>query len=1207
MDEEHEVKRTIEEIKDSKTGEIIYADKFFQLSEQEIARYRRYLEEAIQLKQPRFVCPYCNQMVKLCGRRTQKGKVLFFSHLHNSADCDIKTTEQLTKEEIIAKRYGTVQESVRHKKLKEFIYKHLNTRESQELGISHVEASPKVTSDIPYLEWRRPDIVADFKDRQLVFELQLSTTFLSVVVERDIFYRLNNYFVVWVFNFEDAEKFVKECCFEEEFRKRTAEVDNHEDKSENTEKKTTAMIIKEESAERKPIIGGQRFSLGNLTSKDIYYANKRNVFILDEEARIKSMECNQLFLSVTWLDETGKFVPLQLISIKDLSFDEESCKPYYFDADQAYYSLHPEEKKRIATLERSKQEILQALMSRQKSRDSKEHNQQEELQNCKEEILRSGSCVSPYTKGKKYGYEFNGYPVTKPIYSDAGCIQAPGYGLVVKNRKKGAVNRLGEEVVPCRFRDLHILPNHTFLVDEDGKWFIFKNSECINKKKRDDVVTINSITKQLVHVQIKRTKDTLSFVVNSDGNFHYFDNIGMKDGYLIPATEHGKWIPGRNIYNGRYWEYERKKYEPGEECFLTEEGYIISQDVDIYKNLIPAHSFDMKQGLLNAQFQPISNFSYDTLYTLNNYYVQVGISGYYGLLVRNDNGYYEQKIKCKYTKLNMLTDSWFKVLNGKWGLVDSEDNAILPTQYDEISSFEDNAFHVNIDGKWGKIDMEGNPIIEDVKEIKDGLRIGKAFGRYGIVDRLDRKIVAFDYSKILFFHVGDGVFLADDCVYDLTGKILLHGVRDLKPLISTIVLCDINGEKRLFSSDFIPLLAEFHIQNASVEEGHKVHVILTNGSTGYLSDSGQPIQDAEQSFKNGLIAYKAFGYWGLKSNNDKVIAMPKFRQFSEARNGNIIAFSDSGFVSFDSKGNTLGQFNEGNVVNVLDESLFVFKKESQNRINDRTAYCGLCDNHGKILIPCKYNHISYLGEGLYLTKLVQSEKWHKFVYFGLIDNQGKELLPCKYRSISLKDNQYVDVLDRYMHKIYNLSLTLLCRYYKIEKLTDSLSKIDVVNTYYGSPSKWGIVDSYWHVVLPAKYDEVNLLSPSWIVYRKNKSWGCMSIDHQQIIPCRCPNIAVSQEGVPIVQIGNTVISCSEYVQFYNGQGMMEIGKYYWGIIIDKRVYGLMLQMENGERCLLHGTSLKQVGKTTDEFNLGERVLVKILGYDDKKKRYKICL
>ena len=50
----------------------------------------------------------------------------------------------------------------------------------------------------------------------------------------------------------------------------------------------------------------------------------------------------------------------------------------------------------------------------------------------------------------------------------------------------------------------------------------------------------------------------------------------------------------------------------------------------------------------------------------------------------------------------MLTDSWFKVLNGKWGLVDSEDNAILPTQYDEISSFEDNAFHVNIDGKWGK-------------------------------------------------------------------------------------------------------------------------------------------------------------------------------------------------------------------------------------------------------------------------------------------------------------------------------------------------------------------------------------------------------------------------------------------------------------------------------------------------------------------------
>ena len=70
---------------------------------------------------------------------------------------------------------------------------------------------------------------------------------------------------------------------------------------------------------------------------------------------------------------------------------------------------------------------------------------------------------------------------------------------------------------------------------------------------------------------------------------------------------------------------------------------------------------------------------------------------------------------------------------------------------------------------------------------------------------------------------------------------------------------------------------------------------------------------------------------------------------------------------------------------------------------------------------------------------------------------------------------------------------------------------------------------------------------------------------------------------------------------------MELGKYYWGVIVERRVYGLMLEMENGERCLLHRKSLKQLGKTMDEFELGERVLVKVLEHDDQKKRYKISL
>ncbi|WP_212114805.1 hypothetical protein [Bacteroides pyogenes] len=59
-------------------------------------------------------------MVKISGKSTVKGKVSFFSHLHDSDDCDIKTTTQLTKEDIEARKYGMVGESERHKNLKNF-------------------------------------------------------------------------------------------------------------------------------------------------------------------------------------------------------------------------------------------------------------------------------------------------------------------------------------------------------------------------------------------------------------------------------------------------------------------------------------------------------------------------------------------------------------------------------------------------------------------------------------------------------------------------------------------------------------------------------------------------------------------------------------------------------------------------------------------------------------------------------------------------------------------------------------------------------------------------------------------------------------------------------------------------------------------------------------------------------------------------------
>jgi hypothetical protein len=49
-------------------------------------------------------------------------------------------------------------------------------------------------------DWRKPDISAVFKGKKVVFELQLNTTFLSVIIERNLFYQNNQTYIRWVFD-----------------------------------------------------------------------------------------------------------------------------------------------------------------------------------------------------------------------------------------------------------------------------------------------------------------------------------------------------------------------------------------------------------------------------------------------------------------------------------------------------------------------------------------------------------------------------------------------------------------------------------------------------------------------------------------------------------------------------------------------------------------------------------------------------------------------------------------------------------------------------------------------------------------------------------------------------------------------------------------------------------------------------------------------
>lgn len=323
--------RTIAEVINKQTGEIIEADQFFSQPEWVTFTERRSLEEYIQRREEYLICPYCYQKVRIRG--TPQGVyTMHFAHLYDSDDCPIKTNQHYTHDEILRMQYNGVKESDRHKAVKHLIAKSLladpHFSEIESERIFHHQGGLK--------EWRKPDISSKFKGFHVVFEIQLSTTFLSIVVERDLFYKANQTFILWIF-------------------------DNQFDPLQ------------------------QKF-----TEKDVIYANNCNAFVVNSETLEYSQQQNEFYLHCYYLEpviEYGKIVTHwrnQKVSFHELTFDYQQYKVHFFDFTTKYQALQT-----LLQQEREAQQKLQQQKEAEQRALQQEKERQQKLQEQKEAEQRA--------------------------------------------------------------------------------------------------------------------------------------------------------------------------------------------------------------------------------------------------------------------------------------------------------------------------------------------------------------------------------------------------------------------------------------------------------------------------------------------------------------------------------------------------------------------------------------------------------------------------------------------------------------------------------------------------------------------------------------------------------------------------------------------------------------------------------------------------
>lgn len=295
---------------------------FLDKPEEELFEIRRKLRPKV--KELTLLCPTCFQPLILAGK---KDGSFYFRHVKDSDDCPIKTTCNLTYEQILAIKYNGQKEGLRHRKNKLLLADFLNKDAAfEDIQVEKTFREENQTGVAK--SWRRPDVSATYilANQKVAFELQVSTTFIDVIIDRERFYKDNNAFIAWIFlNFE-AKTF---------------------------------------------------------TELDIAYANRGNALVFDNDSIEASKQANELIVKCYYkkpeIIENNDSVYINdcwehaMVPVRELQFDHTEGKLYLVDSKQLRRDAESLVIKRREEIRKQKEAEAEALrQQRLKEKQRKE-------------------------------------------------------------------------------------------------------------------------------------------------------------------------------------------------------------------------------------------------------------------------------------------------------------------------------------------------------------------------------------------------------------------------------------------------------------------------------------------------------------------------------------------------------------------------------------------------------------------------------------------------------------------------------------------------------------------------------------------------------------------------------------------------------------------------------------------------------------------
>ena len=296
--------RSIKFAFDKSSGEILEADEIFKKSNDPFEIRRQYHSNKINLS-----CLECAQDLTVSGSKFNR---LHFKHKPGHTYCILSDGNLSPKEVNIFNSILVAKESERHIELKTKIGTLLRDVVGVDSSTISIDNKFVIRGD----EKRRPDVYCKFKDKELVFEIQLSNLSLSYILGRYEFYKKHKMYLIWI-------------------------LDNFDIHNQGT------------------------------LERDIKYLTKyENFFKLDENSISFKLECEYKFPFLTdenrlltkWLKKS--------VSLSELKFDSSAFQAYYYNFGYNKTKAEKKKKKRdeeIQEHERKRLEELRLIEAKEKA------------------------------------------------------------------------------------------------------------------------------------------------------------------------------------------------------------------------------------------------------------------------------------------------------------------------------------------------------------------------------------------------------------------------------------------------------------------------------------------------------------------------------------------------------------------------------------------------------------------------------------------------------------------------------------------------------------------------------------------------------------------------------------------------------------------------------------------------------------------------